>query len=304
MKRRSILKAIGLSGLGLLAQPIIPSFAKSKIKLGHKTIYSISDGHLQLPTSMLFPDVDLVELEALLSSNGLDTKSLSPECNLTLVEDGERKSLFDAGAGPNFMASAGQLLSSMDEEGISPEAITDVIFTHGHPDHIWGILDDFDEISFPRARLHFPRVEWDFWRADGTLEKMDEARKSFVVGARNRMAVMEERVELFNAGDEVVLGIEAVDTAGHTPGHCSFAIHNGSNSVMVIGDAITNHAVSFEKPAWPSGSDQDRELGIKTRLMLLDRLAADNMQVIGYHLPNGGMGYVERKDQAFKFIQT
>lgn len=303
MKRRGFLKTAGMSGMCLFALPLLPALASTSIQLGRKTVHSISDGHLQLPMSFIFPDVEEGPLKKLLLANGMSTKFLTPECNLTLVEDGEKKILFDAGSGANFMASAGILFSSLEDQGISPESITDVIFTHGHPDHIWGIVDDFDEISFPNAKLHFPRVEWDFWRADDTLAKMGDGRKSFVIGARNRMAVMEERVTLFNVGDEVLSGVEAVNTAGHTPGHCSFAIHDGSQSLMVIGDAITNHVVSFLKPEWPSGSDQDADLGIKTRKLLLDRLATDKMQIIGYHLPNGGVGRVERKEQAYQFVQ-
>lgn len=303
MKRREFLKAVGLSTAGVFALPLMPSFASTTIKMGDKTIRSISDGNLQLPMSFVYPNIDKVILNKLLTNNSMATNFLEPECNLTLLEEGEKKILFDAGSGANFMASAGKLFTSLEDKGISLDAITDVIFTHGHPDHVWGIVDDFDEISFPNAKLHFPRVEWDFWRADDTLSKVDEARKTFVIGARNRMQVMEERVALFNVGDEVLSGIEAVDTAGHTPGHCSFAIHNGSQSLMVIGDAITNHIISFEKPDWPTGSDQDTQLGAKTRKALLGRLATDHMQIIGYHLPNGGVGRVERKDNAYQFVQ-
>ncbi|PCH50971.1 MAG: MBL fold metallo-hydrolase [Hyphomicrobiales bacterium] len=303
MNRRNFLKTVGISGISLFAMPLVSSFATTKIQLGNKIIRSISDGHLQLPMSFVYPDIEKNLLEKILTNNGLATNFLKPECNLTLLEDGEKRILFDAGAGANFMASAGKLFTSLEDKAISLDSITDVIFTHGHPDHIWGIVDDFDEISFPNAKLHFPRVEWDFWRADDTFSKVGEERKTFVIGARNRLEIMEERIVLFNVGDEVLPGIEAVDTAGHTPGHCSFAIHHGSQSLMVIGDAITNHIISFSKPDWPTGSDQDTELGAKTRKMLLERLATDKMQIIGYHLPNGGVGHVERKAQAFQFIQ-
>lgn len=303
MNRRKFLQTTGMSGLFLAALPLLPSFASTSIQLGNKKIHSISDGNLQLPMSFVFPDIEKEVLNKFLAKHAMANDFLTPECNLTLVEDGSRKILFDAGAGVNFMSSAGKLFDSLDTEGIDTESITDVIFTHGHPDHLWGIVDDFDEISFPNAKLHFPRVEWDFWRNDDTLAKLGEGRQTFAIGAKNRMAVMEDRVMLFNAGDEVISGIEAVDTAGHTPGHCSFAVHDGAQSLMVIGDAITNNVASFIKPDWPSGSDQDATLGAQTRKKLLDRLATDKMRIIGYHLPNGGIGHVERKDKAYQFVQ-
>jgi glyoxylase-like metal-dependent hydrolase (beta-lactamase superfamily II) len=53
--------------------------------------------------------------------------------------------LFDVGSGPNFMASAGKIAEALDAIGVAPDAVTHVLFTHAHPDHIWGVKDDFDE---------------------------------------------------------------------------------------------------------------------------------------------------------------
>ena len=34
---------------------------------------------------------------------------------------------------------------------------------------------------------------------------------------------------------------------------------------------------------------------------LLDRLATDKLAIVGYHLPDGGMGRVERDGTAYRF---
>jgi hypothetical protein len=39
-----------------------------------------------------------------------------------------------------------------------------------------------------------------------------------------------------------------------------------------------------------------------TRRQLLDRLAADRMALIGFHLPYPGVGTVERKDGGYRFV--
>lgn len=305
LTRRNILQAAaaiaGGAALGSLGMPG-RVFAQTQMSLGDMTIRSVSDGNLVLPVSFLFPEVAKEDIEAILAANGMNAEALEPECNLTLVENGDRLVLFDAGAGPNFMPSAGKLPAALDAAGVDPSAITDVVFTHAHPDHLWGILDDFDEIAFPDANLHFGRAEWEFWTADDVVSKMSEGRESFAVGAQNRMEVMADRVQLFDGGAEILPGIEAIDTKGHTPGHMAFAIHGGGESLMVLGDALTNHVVSFERPDWPSGSDQDPLQGIATRQMLLDRLTADKMAFIGYHLPNGGMGRAEKSGDAYRFV--
>jgi len=301
--RRDLLLAGGLLATGFALGARRVARAETLMELDGRKITTVSDGNLVLPVSFLFPDVEKSELIPLLEANKLGTEALEPELNITLVEDGDRKILFDAGSGSNFMPSAGELPQSLAEAGIDPSTITDVVFTHGHPDHLWGILDDFDEITFPDANLHFPRVEWEFWNDENTVNLMSEGRASFAIGARNRLEAMGERVNLFDAGSEVLPGIEAVDTRGHTPGHTSFVVHGGSQSLMVVGDALTNHVVSFEKPGWFSGSDQDPQQGVETRLSLLDRLAGDRIQIIGYHLPNGGLGRVEKSGDAYRFVQ-
>jgi glyoxylase-like metal-dependent hydrolase (beta-lactamase superfamily II) len=125
-----------------------------------------------------------------------------------------------------------------------------------------------------------------------------------VVGAQNRLSVLEDQINLFNYSDEVIPGIEAVNTSGHTPGHTSFSIQRGNESVMIIGDALTHPIISFEKAGWPSGSDQDREQGLKTRLALLDRLATDKTMLLGYHLPYPGLGRVERSNNTYRFVEV
>ncbi len=301
MTRRNALLAIAATAsVGLL-----PAMARTQtmLSLGSKNLRTISDGNLVLPMSFLLPNVPEAERTAFLESRGLDSTQLSPECNLTLLEDGDRRILFDAGSGVNFMPTAGKLPETLEAAGIGADTITDVVFTHGHPDHLWGILDDFDEIAFPEATLRFPRAEWDFWRSDDAIAAMSEGRQAFAVGAQNRLAAMEEQVELFDAGQEVAPGVEAIDTSGHTPGHTSFAVHGGGESAVIIGDAVTNHAFSFARPKWPSGSDQDTQAGIETRLKLLDRLATDKSTIIGFHLPNGGVGKTERDGAAYRFVQ-
>lgn len=287
------------------SMPLLPGLASravAEVSLGEKSVTTVSDGNLVLPLDFAFPDVPGDELKALLEAAGLSTDALEPDCNVTVLRDGDRVVLFDVGAGPNFMPSAGRILDNIDAAGVAPEEVTDVLFTHAHPDHIWGLLDDFDEFVFPEANYYINRVEWDFWRADDTLEKMPEARKSFVVGAQNRLAALEDMIQLFNWGDEVLPGIEAIDTHGHTPGHTSFAIHEGSDSVTVIGDAATSSVVSFAHPEWPSGSDQDAGEGIATRTRLLDRLAHEQTRFVGFHLPEGGIGRVEKAGSAYRYV--
>lgn len=275
------------------------AFAFSKMQVGDGELTVVSDGGLMQPLKATYPDVDEGELKALLAANSLPIDMLKPDCNVTFLKRGDRLIAFDAGAGANFMASAGKLAANMAEAGIDPAAVTDVIFTHAHPDHLWGIQDEFDELLFANAAYRISQAEWDFWSSPDAMNNVPEERKAFVAGAQNRFGLIKERISFFKPGDEVAPGVEAVDTNGHTAGHVSFMVHGGEGA-MIVGDAIASQFISLEKPDWPTASDHDPEAGIKTRLKLLDRLVSDKSRVIGYHFVHPGAGRIERKDLAFR----
>jgi hypothetical protein len=74
--------------------------------------------------------------------------------------------------------------------------------------------------------------------------------------------------------------------------------------VLVVGDAIGNHHVAFRKPGWESGSDQDAPLAVSTRKMLFDRLTAEKLAMIGFHLPDGGIGRADVDGDGYRFVEA
>lgn len=298
LKRRDFLAG---SAAALTLALAAPARAVGRLAVGQNELVIVSDGHMELPLGFVFPDIPEAELQAMLAESGMPTDGYRPDCNVTLMRSGDRLAIFDVGAGPNFMPTTGDLIANLGEAGIDPAEVTDVIFTHAHPDHLWGLLDDFDDLAFPDAAYRMARTEWDFWRADGTLEAMPEERKSFVVGAQNRMQAIEDQIELFSPGEEVFPGVEAIDTSGHTPGHVAFMIHGSTEPVLIAGDALTN-AISFARPEIETGSDQDRAKGAETRVRMLDRLATDGARIVAFHLPHPGMGTAERSGAGYRFV--
>ncbi|UWR34904.1 MBL fold metallo-hydrolase [Sulfitobacter sp. W027] len=300
INRRMVLA--GMGGAALAHGPL-RAFATTSAQIGDYEFVSVSDGNLVLPRSFFFDGLPQEDLAQALAPFDLPLDQLEPPCNLTLLRDAERVVLFDAGSGPAFMPSAGVLLDSLEAVGVAPEAVTDVIFTHGHPDHLWGVLDDFDDLVFPNASYHMGQVEWDYWRDPATVDTIGAARAAFAAGAARRLEAIEDRVSHFSDGEEVLPGITAQASFGHTPGHMSFVV-GGSEALMIGGDAIGNHHLAFARPGWASGSDQDPELGAQTRERLLDRLSHEQMLLMGFHLPNGGLGRVERDGDSYRFLGT
>jgi glyoxylase-like metal-dependent hydrolase (beta-lactamase superfamily II) len=299
--RRHLIASAAAAGAAAGLMPV-RSWAQASMKLGEASIDIVSDGHLQLPLSMVLGRVPEDQRAEWLKSHPEDVETVKSPLNLTLYRDGERTVLFDAGSGPNFMASAGKIKDALDAIGVAPDDVTNVVFTHAHPDHIWGVIDDFDEMVFANAEYAMSQAEWDYWFDPETVNKVPEERQSFAVGAKRMMEAIEEKVSRFTPGSEVLPGIEAFDTSGHTPGHTSFVIHQGSDSLMVVGDVLTNAEYSFSHPEWEMGTDSDAAQGVAARKALLDRLATDKTHLVGYHLPHPGTGRVEKKDTGFVFV--
>lgn len=302
ISRRTFLAAASATAL----MPVAPRrlWAGSTLSLGGVQIDTLSDGMLTLPGDFILGGMPQDEMQAIVAKYGLPTDQLTPPCNVTLLRDGTNTVLFDVGSGPDFMPTAGKLLEAFEALGLTPDDVTHVLFTHAHPDHLWGLLDEFDEPLFANAEYMIGAEEFDYWMNPDTVATIGEARTTFAVGAQRRLAVIADSVRKVADGEEVLPGIMARLTAGHTPGHMAWDIAAGSDRVMVLGDAIGNHHVAFERPDWASGSDQDAAMAADTRMRLLDQIATDKALLIGYHLPGGGIGRAERDGSTYRFVEA
>lgn len=293
-------RAFALGASALASLPLLRP-ARASTALGGMQLDIVSDGSLVLPGDFILGPNPPAEVAAILTAHGIGGGALTPPCNVTLLRHEGRNVLFDVGSGSDFMPSAGTLLESLEALGLTPEDITHLVITHGHPDHIWGLLDDFDEPLLPNARILMGRAEFDYWMDPATVDSIGAARQAFAIGAARRLEVVADRIDFFEDGQEILPGVAARGSYGHTPGHMAFELRDGSESLMVLGDSLGNHHVAFEAPDFISGSDQDGATAATTRLSLLDQITSAQMRVAGFHLP-GGFGRVERAGSAFRFV--
>ena len=266
----------------------------------------VSDGHFVLPTGFVVtPDAPPVEREAALQAAGHGSDKIRLVNNVTAIRSQSDVILVDAGSGPRHQTTAGKLVDNLKAAGVSPAAVTQVVLTHGHPDHLWGVLDATDNPIYPNASYIVSAVEWNAWIDSDVVQKLPavfpKEPERIAAGAKNHFLRIKDKVRMVRHGDEIISGVRVVDTPGHTPGHISVEVAGG-NGLLVVGDALTHVAISFQHPSWRVPVDHEPDRGISTRMRLLDQLVTDKRQLVGAHLPFPGTGFAERKDGAYRFV--
>ncbi len=302
LSRRDLMIGVAsLAGAGLCAAPSNAQTAFYNFRHGDFDITVLSDGHLVLPTTIHGLDASREDVERLFKEAGLAPDQVKPATNPVLIRTKSDLILLDTGSGTNFQPTAGKLLDNLAAANIDPKSITKVVFTHAHPDHIWGTLGSGDVLNFPNAAYYVSAVEWDFWMDPGLKTKLPEPMHVFVTGAQTNLTAVKNIVTMIKPGDDIVTGLSVVDSAGHTPGHISLLLAGGEG-LLIPADAITEPAVYFPHPEWRFAYDMDSNVAVANRKKLLDRAATDKMKMLGFHWPYPGLGFAERKGTAYRYV--
>src|SRR5215469_5752705 len=132
---------------------------------------------------------------------------------VVLARDGDAVIVVD----PGMVASRAQILDPLAGLGVSPEEVTDVIFSHHHPDHT------LNAALFAHARFH---DHWAIYQGDGWQKRRAE-------------------------GYTITASIRLIETPGHTPQDITTLV--GTREGIV---AFTHLWWSAREPAEdPSASD-------------------------------------------------
>ena len=268
------------------------------VAIGSMQLTVLSDGVLDIPTRLLNRDMEPAGIEAALGGELSAPGHVQYGVNVALVRHGKELILIDAGAGSTWQPTVGRLGDRLTAAGINPKSITKVVTTHAHPDHIWGLVDDFDELRFPNADYIMPTAELDYWRK-ADVATLPDRMQSVAAGAKRVIESLGERLTAAPADTDVLPGVSYIATPGHTPGHCSVRLSSGSDALIVAADAVFHPVISFAHPEWQPASDMDGALAAASRRRLLDIAATDRVSVLAYHIPFPGFGRVERHAAAY-----
>jgi glyoxylase-like metal-dependent hydrolase (beta-lactamase superfamily II) len=301
LKAGGVLAAGRLLGAGAAA-PALAEPATHRLGVGGQELLILSDGHLIVPTRVLARDVPEAELASFLASEGVGPQRVKFHINVALLLRGDEYVLIDAGSGGTWEPTAGRLAENLEAAGIKPEQVSQIVLTHAHPDHIWGLIDELDDsLRFPRAQYWVSAREFDFWTL-GEAARLVGPIEGIAAGAKRVFKAIEAKTRRLTPGAEILPGLVAIDSAGHTPGHISLLLTSGSDKLLITADAVQNRHVAFAHPDWQPAADMDGLRAAQSRRRILDLAATDKLHVLCYHLPFPGLGRVEKKGAAFAWV--
>ncbi|MFA7249317.1 MAG: MBL fold metallo-hydrolase [Dehalococcoidia bacterium] len=272
--------------------------------VGSVQIAALSDGAPDRALGGFFAGIDPALWTAALGISSPDTP-VPFNFGTFLVRSGGRIVLIDSGYGTPARAmnipGGGELLDRLAEAATRPEDVTDVLHTHLHADHIgWNVTPDAnggpDALTFPNATYHIAQRELDYWLNEAAPEE-DRTK----VAHRNTVPIQAAgHVKTFDGDVEVLPGLSAVATPGHTPGHTSFMVSSQGEELLIAGDAA-HHPVHFEHHDWIPGVDLDPAESTRSHGKL-SALAADRgARVTGGHFPILTIGHVRRVPGGYRW---
>lgn len=272
-----------------------------RFKLGGFEVIAILDGVMVRDGlhPMFGADQSSATVAALAKANRLPGDRFEHPFVPALVDTGAELILFDTGNGqPRREAGVGKLRPLLTEAGYRPEDIDVVVITHGHPDHIGGLVED-GKPAFPKARYVFGEREFAAWTKNQNIpESRQQNRDMFMKIA----APLGNQATFVNPGDEVAPGIRAVEAYGHSPGLLAYHIESDGRRLLLWADVANHYVVSLQRPQWHVGVDDDKAMAAATRQRILDMVAAEELWVLGHHMPFPSLGLVEKTADGYHWV--
>jgi len=153
------------------------------------------------------------------------------------------------------------------------------VLTHGHPDHIGGLVDGGNPV-YPNARYVFRAAEYDSGKRTRTC-----ARRAFF-NQKLFMKICEPlapRSTFIKPGDAVASASARSMPSATRPGCWRFISRAEGNQLMITADTFTHYVMAVQRPSGISIWTHERTKPWRRASAMLDRLAADRIFVASCH---------------------
>lgn len=262
-------------------------------QLGGFDCIALGDGLVNYPVASFFANALQLDVAAALHQHGQRADQVAAPYTCLFVDTGPHRVMIDLGAGnlgahaaqifpglDHTTSSTGTLVANLRAAGYSPCDVDTVIITHAHPDHVGGALDADGSLVFSGARYFIGQTEWDYWMSEasaGTAIPMADL-------VRRNLAPLRERIIFFEDGYEIVPGIRAVATPGHTAGHMALSITSGGEELLHVSDVVLS-PLHLEHPDWLPVFDLSPAEAAASKQAIFDQAADRKALVFAHHFP-------------------
>lgn len=269
-------------------------------RVGDIVVTSVSDGFLD-------GDIrSLVNIEAELATEMLRAvyrPARRTSVNCFLIFTGDRIALLDTGCGPYMAATAGRLLDNLAALGIEPAEISAVLLTHLHPDHVGGLSEiESGTKRFPNAEILVHEREIEYWHDSAAQASVQGIQARFFGPAQKHLRPYANALRLIRRG-EVLPGVHAIESPGHTPGHLAYLVESGGEQLIIWGDTIHVQEIQIPLPDVGIAFDTDVAMAAQSRRRLFERVAADGTLVAGMHLHFPGFARLGKDRNGYAVFQ-
>lgn len=308
MKIRSIAlaAAVLMAPLAQAGAPQVQTQAPGyyRMMLGDFEVTALSDGTVGLHVEKLLQGTTPKKVESALAKWRLGLP-LETSVNGYLVNTGSKLVLIDAGAGGLFGPTLGNLVTNLKASGYTPEQVDEIYITHMHPDHVGGLAADGKSV-FPNAVVRADQADADFWLSAANLEAAPKDSKGFFQGAQASLKpyVDAGRFKAISADEELVSGIKAVATHGHTKGHRNYVVESKGQKLVLWGDLMHVAAVQFTTPAVTIAFDTDQKAALAQRRKAFADAAKQGYFIGASHLSFPGIGHLSAQGAGYSFQPT
>jgi glyoxylase-like metal-dependent hydrolase (beta-lactamase superfamily II) len=278
--------------------------AAYRFKLGGFECTVVSDGPLKLGefTAEMFKGIRQKKIDEILAANFLDKTDFTVDQNALVVNTGGKLVLIDTGMGFRkiYGPRTGHLLTNLRGAGFDPASIDVVALSHAHPDHVWGLVSEDGKPNFPNAQIYITQADLEYWTDPAKLS--DPALGHYIGPIRDALLPWRDRIVFLKDGQDVVPGVQALSTHGHTVGHTSFVVNSQGNSIMYLADLGHAPSLQMEYPRAEFARDTDPKQGAATRVRVFDMVASRKIPIIAYHFPWPGIGHVAKTDDHYRYV--
>jgi glyoxylase-like metal-dependent hydrolase (beta-lactamase superfamily II) len=292
----------GLAGAAALAKmPLAEGMALSthRMRLGNFEVTTVLDGFININPALLLGEPGLIQQH--LEAAGLWGSPIRTAVNTFLVNTGEKLVMIDCGGAKMLGPTAGRMPQALAQLGIDPGLVDEVYITHMHGDHLHGAVSPEGARVFPNAVLRIAKADVDYWGSAEVEAAAPADQKGRFVAAKRAIAAYGERLRTFEPDTELTPGIQALNAAGHTPGHTVYLVSSGTAKLLLLGDTLHVAPVQFPRPEVTLAFDHNKDEARAKRRALFEMAVREKMLIGAVHLPFPGIGRLRHKDGAFGY---